>query len=167
MVTPTQVMNVNTWAREDMVGRSCVAWATPVPQWPLKHQTAIHRPSYNTAITLSHWGLVLKTPGPITWLHLQMYGMVGGVFRVSFGTVRVEHKLHGPTCDRCLTGSRQGLHRGILPTAAAACESVACRAPPPGSLVRSGAPESLEADPPPSGWLAPAKPAHQTRFCKF
>ncbi|KAK8389585.1 hypothetical protein O3P69_008945 [Scylla paramamosain] len=67
-----KVIYTNKWAGEDVVGRVQLGPLLYLGSFS-EHQPAIPRPSYNTAITLSHWGLALKTPGPTTfWHHLQM-----------------------------------------------------------------------------------------------
>ncbi|KAG0710050.1 Coiled-coil domain-containing protein 77 [Chionoecetes opilio] len=67
-----KVVYTNKWAGEDLVGRVQLGPLLYLGSFS-EHQPAVPRPSYNTAITLSHWGLALKTPGPTTfWHHLQM-----------------------------------------------------------------------------------------------
>lgn len=71
-VTLPQVLYTNKWTGEDLVGRVQLGPLLYLGSFS-EHQLGVPKPSYNTAITLSHWGLALKTPGPTTfWHHLQM-----------------------------------------------------------------------------------------------
>ncbi|XP_050737727.1 uncharacterized protein LOC127009057 isoform X2 [Eriocheir sinensis] len=63
-----KVIYTNKWAGEDIVGRVQLGPLLYLGSFS-EHQSCTYEPSYNTAITLSHWGLALKTPGPTTFWH--------------------------------------------------------------------------------------------------
>lgn len=63
-----QVIYTNKWAGEDIVGRVQLGPLLYLGSFS-EDQSCTYKPSYNTAITLSHWGLALKTPGPTTFWH--------------------------------------------------------------------------------------------------
>ncbi|KAK4306787.1 hypothetical protein Pmani_021410 [Petrolisthes manimaculis] len=71
-----KVLYHSKWAGEDVVGRVQLGPLLYLGTCPDPSQESTPTPTppdYNTSITLSHWGLALKTPGPTTmWHRLQL-----------------------------------------------------------------------------------------------
>ncbi|KAK3861219.1 hypothetical protein Pcinc_032781 [Petrolisthes cinctipes] len=68
-----KVLYHSKWAGEDVVGRVQLGPLLYLGTCPDPSQETTPTPDYNTSITLSHWGLALKTPGSTTmWHRLQL-----------------------------------------------------------------------------------------------
>ncbi|KAK7067451.1 hypothetical protein SK128_020253, partial [Halocaridina rubra] len=70
-----KVLYTSKWTNEDVIGRVQLGPLLYLGTSPEEAEAASEcpPPDYNTSITLSHWGLALKTPGTVTlWHQLQV-----------------------------------------------------------------------------------------------
>lgn len=68
-----KILYTSKWSNEDTIGRVHLGPLLYLGTSPEEAASKCPPPDYNTSITLSHWGLALKTPGPVTlWHQLQL-----------------------------------------------------------------------------------------------
>ncbi|XP_068201337.1 uncharacterized protein [Palaemon carinicauda] len=65
-----KVLYTSKWTNEDVIGRIQLGPFLYLGTSPEQQASQSPPPDYNTSITLSHWGLALKTQGPVTMWHL-------------------------------------------------------------------------------------------------